>query len=237
MESQGHSVSILSRKEKSVIPGSQHLHGPVPGLTSPYPEGTIQFVRMGNAQDYAEKVYGDRRRLTGWENYFQVYPSWNVLRAYDLLWDRYESRIIEGEINHDVVMSCKFHSDLVISTVPAQVLCYNNCAFNSVPYYMKQLPTPPADQNNEVVVYNGLPEDHWYRWSILGGLCSIETTAPSWSENVDDGWVQGWKAVSNRCTCHPDVVRCGRWAEWTHGVTMYNAYQKAYSLARELANE
>src|SRR4051794_30469030 len=94
-EQAGHAVTIFSRKQKSVIPGSQHLHGPVPGVTPLYPEGTIQFVRMGTPEDYAEKVYGDRRRLTGWENYFQVYPSWNVLKAYDLLWERWEHTIVE----------------------------------------------------------------------------------------------------------------------------------------------
>ena len=229
-EQAGHNVVIFSKPVKSDIPGSQHLHGPIPGLTSPYPEGTIQFVRMGTAQDYARKVYGDSMRSTGWEHYLQVYPSWNVLIAYEKLWEHFEDRIVPLELpDHERLREICLSGAVTISTVPAQLLCHRSeHQFQSQPYAIKRMPVPPDDAAHEIVVYNGLKHDHWYRWSILGGLCSIETTA--WEYLDEPGWERGEKAVDNNCDCWPTIHRCGRWAEWRHGVTMFKAYEKAVRL-------
>src|SRR4051812_39938970 len=77
----GHKPVILSSKQKSRIPGSQYLHQAIPDLTAVYPENTVQYVRMGTAEGYAYKVYGDSNRYTGWDNYRTLYPSWNVIKA------------------------------------------------------------------------------------------------------------------------------------------------------------
>ena len=235
-EQAGLHAKVYSVKEKSEIPGSQHLHGPVPGLTSLYPEGTIQFVRLGTARDYAEKVYGDPDRNTGWENYFQVYPSWNAPAAYDKLWDMWEERIedtpyLDGR-SGDWYRWLTEEYDLVVATIPAQSMCRNSKhQFNSSRYYIIPLPTPPGDEKSEIVVYNGLPQDKWYRWSILGGLCSIESTNEFWYGDHPNV-IEGFKAHSTDCDCYPAIPRLGRWAEWRHGVTMYTAYTRA----RELFN-
>lgn len=236
VEDAGHVAHIISKKTKSAIPGSQHLHGPVPGLTSVYPEGTIQFVRLGTARGYAEKVYGDPERETGWVNYLQVYPSWNVIKAYDRLWEQFEDSVSDQEVTLSLIPDLIAEYDLVISTLPAQVLCKHDLhSFTGAPYYIEKLPTPPADEEHEIVVYNGMLTDPWYRWSILGGLCSREFT------NIPDNgylegslWTRGYKAVENDCTCWPEIPRCGRWAEWRHGVTMFKAYEKATRLMKEL---
>lgn len=226
----GHQPVVISDKVKSEIPGSQHLHGPVPGLTSPYPEGTIQFVRLGTEQNYAQKVYGDPSRSTGWGNYFQVFPSWNVVKAYETLWSRFGSEVVDFKIKTDDVQEIVNSYDMVISTLPQWSLCdVHEHIFESVPYFIKTLPTPPDDENHEIVVYNGLPFDRWYRWSILAGLCSIESTDPVWEDAME-----GTKAVTNNCDCHPAVIRLGRWAEWTHGVTMYKSYQRAMTLLEKI---
>lgn len=222
-------TDVFSIKEKSVIPGSQHLHGPIPGITPHYPEGTIQFVRMGDEKGYAEKVYGDSSRATGWDNYLQVYPSWNVQRAYDNLWERYEKNVVNQNVTEALLHRLVDAYDMVVSTVPAEVLCCNeHHTFRSQEYWIKVLPTPQTDRLTELVVYNGLPEDHWYRWSILGGKCSIETTSKA--DAADADWIQGWKAVDNDCDCWPGIERAGRWAEWTHGITLHKAFLKATRL-------
>jgi hypothetical protein len=228
VEQAGHVPHIISSKKKSIIPGSQHLHGPVPGLTPQYPEGTIQFVRLGTAEEYARKVYGDSTRETGWDNYLQVYPSWNAIRAYDILWERYEDSISDFLVNRADIPELNEMYDIIISTIPAWALCENpDHEFDSQEYWIKKLPTPEDDKEHEIVVYNGLRSDHWYRWSILGGKCSIETT--SWN-NADDTWESGQKAIDNNCDCWPAIYRCGRWAEWRHGVTMYKSYLKAVQI-------
>ena len=236
VEQAGHVPHIISKKVKSEIPGSQHLHGPVPGITPQYPEGTIQFVRLGDARGYAQKVYGDPDRETGWGNYLQIFPSWNVLKAYDLLWDIYQAEISDYEITITMVPEIIKMYDEVISTIPGWVLCKHDLhKFESVPYYIKKLPTPPDDVNNEIVVYNGLPSDPWYRWSILGGLCSIEYALPTndWHQ-LEGDLIEGRKAVGNNCDCWPEIYRAGRWAEWKHGVTMYKSYLKAHELMGSL---
>lgn len=234
VEQAGHVPHIISKKRKSVIPGSQHLHGPIPGLTSEYPEGTIQFVRIGTAEEYARKVYGDENRETGWDNYLQVYPSWNAIKAYDTLWDKYEGEISDISITSKDITTFLEMYDEVISTIPGWLICVRpqQHEFLEQEYWIKTLPTPEADKDHEIVVYNGLRSDHWYRWSILGGLCSIETTL--WNATGEAGWQRGVKAIDNTCDCWPAVHRCGRWAEWRHGVTMYRSYLKAIRIMEEI---
>jgi len=236
----GHHSIIISERTKSHIPGSQHLHGPVPGLTPVYPEGTIQFVRLGSAEGYAQKVYGDSSKATGWDNYFQVYPSWNMIKMYDKLWSMFEFRVIDRKIDPEVMWTIcnEYHHDMIITTIPIWATCERpqDHAFNGVDYAIRELPMPEGE-TNEVVVYNGLPDDEWYRWSILGGKCSIEYPShhlPEATKENEGGWTFGKKAVGNTCKCWPGVHRVGRWAEWSHGVTVYSSYQKVTELLREL---
>lgn len=237
VEQAGHVPHIFSRKEKSHIPGSQYFHEAIPGVTEQYPENTVQYIRMGTEAGYAEKVYGDPARPTGWENYDNVYPSWNVPKAYDRLWERFEARVIEQEVDELWISSIVQNSsvyDLVISTLPAQVICRNYTGrpadhfFDGVPFWIKEMEVPEIDKGRDVVIYNGLPEDHWYRWSILGERHSIETTVkPADMNGNSGGWLFGQKAVYTNCNCWPTVVRAGRWAQWRHGVLLHHAYRTA----------
>lgn len=227
---------IYSRKERSEIPGSQYLHRAVPGLTSVYPEGTVQYVRIGTADGYATKVYADAVRETGWDNYYQLYNSWNVVRAYDILWERYGDSVLNTELTQDMLVAITRQHPLVISTVPAYVLCLKTAdrevedphGFGSVPFWIRTLPTPVHDAKHDIVVYNGILTDDWYRWSILSGICSIEYAKKPMFE--DDKLKRGEKAIMNTCDCWSSIHRAGRWAEWRHGVLLNDAYEKAMSI-------
>lgn len=236
VEQCGHDPVIFSIYEKSVIPGSQYLHEPIPGVTDMYPENTVQYVRMGTARGYAKKVYGDPDRNTGWENYLNMYPSWNVIRAYDKLWDRFRTRIAHMAIVPGDVKDIMRHYDTVISTLPAPKVCQKMAdhTFDGSRYWIKTMPTEQIDRGHDIVIYNGMPDDPWYRWSILGDVCSIEYSSPPPSAPSEEGWLSGFKAVSTDCDCHPGLVRAGRWAEWRHGVLLHHAYHKALATAREL---
>lgn len=238
-EQAGADVQIYSKKVQSIIPGSQYLHGPIPGVSSPYAEGVVQYIRLGTAEQYALKVYGDIRE-TGWDNYYAVYKSWNVRRAYHKLWDYFEPNIIDLEIDGLVLSVLLGEADKVISTIPQPALCHNDDHdFKGAEYYLRQLPTPPADENHDICVYNGLPDDPWYRWSILGGTCSIEYTKPP-SPNEENGWRgEGWttglKCTTNDCDCyaHEKFMRVGRWAKWRHGVLLHDIYEEVYESVTE----
>lgn len=234
-EEMGWNVRITSRKIKSVIPGSMHLHGPIPGITSPYPEGTIQFVRLGNAEDYARKVYADSTRETGWDNYDVTMPSWRMPAAYDKLWEMYESRVmgapsIDGRYLHGYIS--QWPGRVIISTLPQPAICMRRKehTFDSVPYWIQPLPVPPGDERTEIVVYNGLPHDFWYRWSILGGLCSLESSQRITAPDA----IGGVKAIRSNCDCFSGLIhRVGRWAEWQHGIVLWHTYNKVKEILRD----
>jgi hypothetical protein len=222
-EQLGYTVTILSKKKKSIIPGSQHLQGAIPGVTPHYPEYTVEFVRLGTAEGYAQKVYGDPTHPCGWESYRGVHPSWSVQNVYDLLWDRYEERIEPWEFNGlSDMLGILDAYDCVISAIPQPIICYEaeKHFFEGVPYYIKTLEIPPGDHNREIVVWNGLESDLWYRWSILGEKCSIEST------QFMTGCIEGRKAIYSNCNCYQDdgIIRVGRWAKWRHGVLLQHVY-------------
>jgi hypothetical protein len=225
---EGHVPHIFSRMQKSVIPGSQHLQAAIPGVTSEYPRQPVLFVRMGTKETYAEKVYGDPYHPCGWPAYDGVSPSWSVFEAYDLLWERFKGRVIDENVTREYLADISKAYDLVLSTLPLPPLCENEKhEFKSVPYWILPRMTPADDAHREVVVYNGLPDDPWYRWSILGRKESLESTTPLMYAQ------QGLKAISNNCDCHPRVKRLGRWAQWKHGVLLHHAYQEAREILQD----
>jgi len=225
-EQLGHNVEILSVPQKSYIPGSQYLHEGIPGVTPHYPDYTVEYIRLGTRQGYANKVYGDPERACGWDAYRGLYPSWSVYNAYDTLWERYEHRITPMSVLAGDVPAIIDTYDIVITTIPQPKLCQDvEHWFDGVPYFIVPLDLPPEEHGREIVVYNGLPGDEWYRWSILGGRCSIESTMPM------EGAIEGRKAVSNNCDCWPETLRVGRWAKWQHGVLLHNVY---HDVANEL---
>lgn len=233
----GHNPVIFSHKQKSVIPGSVYLHRSVPYLTTAYPDNYVQYVRLGDEAGYAKKVYGDESRATGWQNYFQIYPSWNAVKAYDILWDKYESAIVPTNINHERMREIVLGYEKTITTLPAPSVCFNNDhKFDGAAYWIKTLPVPPMDAHKDVVVYNGLPGDLWYRWSVLSGVCSIESTFPLWAGGDPDTRM-GTKATGSNCGCwlSTRVVKAGRWAQWRHGVLLNDAYDTALKAAREVS--
>lgn len=228
VEQLGHSAHIISKKQKSNIPGSQHLQDKIPGLTPVYPEFTVEFVRLGTEQGYAQKVYGDPTHPCGWQAYRGLHPSWSVFNAYDILWERYEDRIQEGSVDQSSMSAILANYDLVVSTIPQPGLCLGDGhVFDGVPYYIKPLEIHPDDHNREVVVWNGLSDDHWYRWSILGSRCSLESTQPML------GALAGTKAIYSNCTCWPDLIRVGRWAKWRHGVLLHHVYTDIITKIKE----
>lgn len=233
----GYTPRIFSKKVKSKIPGSQYLHEQIPGLTPQYPDNVVQYVRMGTAEGYAKKVYGDERRRTGWEAYSTLYPSWNVVDAYEEAWKRYEDLITNTMIDQSILQRLDDEYDLIISTLPAQAICRNkHHHFSGTPFWIKTLDVPYIDRNKDIVIYNGLLSDHWYRWSILSGVCSIESADPP-DDWLDDPLmvIKGTKAGTTDCECWEGVVRAGRWAEWKHGVLLHDAFRTTeIELARRL---
>lgn len=240
-EEAGHHVTIMSRKQKSIIPGAQHLHGPIPGLTPIYPERTTQYIRIGTAEGYARKVYGDPSHASGWHQYQKLYPSWNLVRVYNNLWERFEDQIVNAEVDWRLLNDLstkKISNDLVFTTIPQWSVCHQEHSFDKVPYRIQTLPTAPNEEHTEILLYNGLTSDPWYRWSLLNGICSMEYSEDDYRrltvEDLERGvWAQGLRAVGNNCDCWSGLHRVGRWAEWRHGVTVFLSWQRINTILKE----
>jgi hypothetical protein len=217
----GHEPHIYSRKQRSEIPGSQHLQGYIPKVTPQYPDSAVMFVRMGTKEGYAEKVYGDPYHPSGWPQYDGICKSWSVFKAYDLLWAKWSREVVDRELNVITLGNLVDEYELILSTIPQKNICIKSHHFGGVPFWIQPRITPADDQHREVVVFNGLPDDAWYRWSILGRKESLESTTPLAHA------IQGWKAIENDCDCWPEIHRLGRWAKWQHGVLLHHAFHEA----------
>jgi hypothetical protein len=223
--------TIYSIKQKSYIPGSQVLHDAIPGLMDrQYSENSILWVRMGTAENYARKVYGDPFRETNWPAYNGVTRGWSVYTMYDKLWDMYSHNVINCEVDTELVSDVLDEGGLILSTLPAPVLCKQPWVhrFRYEPFWIKPLDTPHIDKNRDVVIYNGLEHDDWYRWSILGGQASIESCVEGYLQG--NNVVPGKKVIDNNCNCWdqtPHFIKVGRWAMWQHGVLLHDAYATA----------
>jgi hypothetical protein len=232
-QQRGHKVSIFSQSaEPSPMGGSQYIHEPIDGVTSPDPDGVINFHKLGTGQEYAEKVYGDKFAPTSWSVFPEgEFPCWNMARAYSMLFDKWKDRIHIAIANSrwlDRLESSNLISGgVVISTIPAKVLCTN-------PDHKFPFVEVAFESNNQVgdknlgrnfIFYNGNPADSWYRCSYIFGRGWLEyniNMIPEGERNI----IKGIKPVNTDCDCRPKIVRAGRFGEWKKGRLVHHAYSK-----------
>src|SRR4029450_12844279 len=123
----GGRVTIISKKVKSKIPGAVFLHEPIPYLTAPEPDGVVRFIKHGNKQGYAKKVYGNMDADCSWDLFEEgERPAWSMFKLYDQLWKHFEERIIYMSVspmNMAKIMSEGF--DIVITRIPLPFICGN----------------------------------------------------------------------------------------------------------------
>ncbi len=75
------------------------------------------------------------------------------------------------------------------------------------------------------VICDGTPDMDWYRVANVFGYRTVE-----WPYNVqfadDTIAVRVVKPLSTNCDCHPDVIRVGRYGEWSKSVLVHEVYNK-----------
>lgn len=243
----GANFNIFSKARKSFMRGAQYLHRPIPGLSGDPFEVTYEL--WGNVDGYREKVYGDMGDiLVSPETLVGVSPAWDIREAYDAAWERYSSKIVDidfaemGDPNgwYDSLAAAY---DLVVSTVPAPVLCQRNTehkffsqkvwvteglkSFNDPEFF-----TPGGELRDNLVVCSGDPDDWWYRQSRIHGWENTEFPhgrKPRVAEPFKVHEVE--KPLRHTCTCHPEIVRQGRYGKWQKGTLSHEAF---YSTADEI---
>lgn len=223
----GHEPIIFSKKVPSSIGGAQYLHCPIPRITGDQPDGLVNFIKYGNEQGYAKKVYDDPYAVTSWYDYEEgMHPVWNLRKAYEKLWKKYEDKITDVKLHYEQAsLLCKDFS-LVMNTVPLNHLCGDDHHFDYQDVWIVygQL----GDRGENRIVYDGTQDFPWYRWSYIFGWTGIE-----YSQKVRDG-VHIRKPLVNVCDCLPGMVRLGRYGAWQKGILTHHAYEGAVNALQQM---
>lgn len=246
--------NIYSRKLESPVWGAQYLHHPVEGITGER-DGLLSYVKIGEESGYAKKVYGDPSVHTSWEHYGGTHEAWSLDLAYEKLRKLYWHQVVDTEITPESVSWFCDKYDIVLSSVPANILCldrkYEHSLhdFHSEPIFLAPL-SMINDVVDNVVIYSGREEDSWYRTSRIFGH--------SWTEYPNRGvgsmlaariglgaltratlsfdamrLKQGIKPLFTDCDCHitrSNFYRIGRFGKWQKKELVSDAYLDAIKI-------
>lgn len=223
--------AIFSRAVPSSIGGAQYLHCAIPEVTSQTPDGTVMYQKNGSAAGYARKVYGDTNAETSWKEYEGEHEIWNMRMAYNNLWHRYESCIVDQEIDAERLESLQRQYDLIISSIPAPVLCLhpNRHIFRAQQVGIVYREMPAKDQHEgdlNLIVYDGRPETPWYRSSYIFGWLGDEYppgASPTHAVMVN-------KPLWTDCDCHAEVVRVGRYGRYEKRALIHHAFAQVEAI-------
>lgn len=231
----GYEVVIMSKKAKSIIYGAQFLHQAIPGLTSREPDGEVTVVKIGNGQGYAKRVYGDPETPTSWTLIDETaLPAWELQRAYDRAWDKFEPLITDIVLDAAEVQGMTAYFPIVISTIPLWSICYGKHMFSSVNIHVarrsfgRDVNTVVARRQlpDNYIIYNGdFAYKGWYRTSVIFGHGATEVACSETPRHsiFEDSQV-GFKVEGHDCDCHPNLHKVGRMGTWKRGVLTHHAY-------------
>lgn len=226
-------LEIISRRVKSDLYGCQYLHAPL--QYGPELERTwVSYRLRGTADGYRDKVYGPGYwGSVSPEDLAGDHMAWNIRQAYDWLWKRYQSIIIDGEVGPRTIWSLDPNA-LVINSIPRDALCHQGHAFNSTAIIAAG-DAPElgidigkhfqCDENS--VTCNGEESPSWYRISRVFGHTTVEWPGVLGTVPVTSAATVR-KPVNTDCNCHPGLLHVGRYGKWKKGVLSHEAYRDAY---------
>lgn len=241
-----HDVTVYSAEAKpSLIYGAQYIHESIPGLTDESTWEEVAFAKIGDAEGYASKVYGNFGASTSWELFDGTVRAYPMLDVYQKAWLKYSKHIKEFRVTSaDIEWLCAGH-DLVLCSIPADRLCQNGRhEFSKVWIWSAQAGYVGV---RNLIVYSGRVSDKWYRASNLFGFSQIEfpgTVIPKqiggqdfiWFDNRRVPVYEGIKPTITNCDCHrhqENFWRIGRFGTWQKGVLVTNAYRDAELAIRD----
>jgi hypothetical protein len=232
---QGIDVDVIGAGGKSVIGGAQYLHEPI--LNAEHvtdPEGYIEFLKVGERDGYAKKIYPQAEFTVSWDNYEGRQPAWALGPVYDILWKHFEDKLLHDTFNGmSLTMLLETDKyDVVFSSIPAHALCMHSHDFPRVNIAL--VPFSPINGINNVVLYSGRPQDVWYRTSVIFGEAWSEfgqseietvhyTSMAADAIGAEELPVHhGFKPLGTNCNCHPEVVRIGRFGRWDRKILLHH---------------
>jgi hypothetical protein len=247
----GHEVTFYSNTvEKSTLYGCQYLHAPIP-LPPEFRvrSTTVAYKLNGSTSEYRAKVYGAAwQGSVSPEDLEGEHEAWDIRATYDALWSTITKRrsvniVTPVQIHHSWLAA---HTrDLseyahVISTIPAMALCENPKMLPSQEGHLFRAhrilasgSTEPLDSDNEIIC-DGTDSVPWYRSASVFGYRTMEY--PRRQRQIvaathgPRGFAEVQKPLSNECDCHPEIIRMGRYGEWTKGVLVHHVFERVESL-------
>lgn len=230
-------IRIFSKRRKSELFGAQYLHEPIPNINTREPV-LISYRIEGSSEGYRSKVYGDKWvSSVSPEDLAGDHYAWDLRETYNLLWEAHWDRIEDTDLSltkPEDLQAMESAFDLVISSVPADVLCRNEeHAFRSEQIWAagdapeRGVFAPFSLPKNNLVVCNGNSEPAWYRASKVFGHNTVEW--PANRKPPIDNVAEVRKPLSTTCDCFPHIKRVGRYGRWEKGVLSHTAYKEARS--------
>jgi hypothetical protein len=227
---------------KSELSGAIFLHEPIPDVTTAAPDGLIHFAKVGSREAYAWKVYGSRFAPCSWDKFDEGdRPAWALQPVYDDLWKRYSDKIVPLKLDHESVKELIENFPSIVSTIPAPALCkvredgrkshsfasrtiWITDVASDATHVMRDISRSQTGADS-VIVYDGIAGAAYsrYRSSIIFGNESTEYA------DEYPGARTGMKVMRpTECSCHPEIVRAGRWGKWTPGVLVHHAFRDVW---------
>lgn len=235
----GHDVLIVSRKRRSEMYGAQYLHSPIPGMT-PTPPVTVNYRLDGTVDQYRKKVYGNESRIeVSPESLTGKHDGWDIRATYLELWDTYSEYVQDIEIDPVSFKGLQkdLNPDVVVSTVPRPLLCYDDSHTFSGQHVWAIGDAPergvfsPVKMAKNTVVCNGEPSPGWYRASTVFGYSTVEW--PFHPRPPFAGVSEIVKPLHHTCNCYgEDVFHFGRFGRWSKGALSHEAFQGSLEIAR-----
>jgi len=215
-------VRIIAPKSQTSQNGPIFLNTPIPGISTDHPQGYIrQFVIGGSIVDYGVKLYGDVNISITRDGHLRTgIHTWSIQEAYDKMWGMYASLIEDREVKPDEVDDLVAQADLVVSTAPLNKLCEAGHDFIYQPVAMVFHSSYPGQPEN-TVIFNAYPEVPWVRSARMFGYETTEFMV----ENIPaEPYRIVKKPIRTNCTCHPRVLRVGRFGTWDNMAWIDTAY-------------
>jgi hypothetical protein len=237
----GHDVAIYSRRRRSDLFGCQYLHAPIPGLSNEDESRAVKYELVGTPDGYRTKVYGASDVKTSVETLGTDHTAWDIRSAYLAAWTKYCHLITDvPDLGPQQLVSLGSANDWVVSSIPANRLCYGEHEFRSQEIYAigdapeRGVECPVDVAGDEHIICDGTRDRGWYRQAKVFGYRTVEWPGGKRPPYANVAKVN--KPTSNNCDCFLEegkplnsfgVLKVGRYGTWDKRVLSHQAYEMA----------
>lgn len=232
-------VMIFSHKgRKSKMMGAQYLHAPIPMMSMEGDKFTVNYELIGgDASDYRLKVYGHSWDGTvSPEDLDHTHDAWDIRAAYDRLWEIYQGYVQDWSAEHPRMIQelCEWAKpDLTISTIPAPLLCSEGHQFQSTTIWSTDRSVVELEENT--VRLNAADAPAWYRAANIHGWDTVEWPGHGRKPPIKSMW-EVTKPTKNNCDCFSQIMRTGRYGDWTKGVLSHQSFFDTTDILRAMGD-